>query len=59
MSSGVTVTYTLWRLLWSITDYSTCKSVDVIWRGFDAICVLCPLIDHGQQPMKMYSELPK
>ena len=25
------------------------KSPDVIWRGFDAICV-CPLIDHGQQP---------
>ena len=23
----------------------------MIWRGFDAICV-CPLIDHGQQPMK-------
>ena len=23
------------------------KSADVIWHGFDAICV-CPLIDHGQ-----------
>ena len=32
------------------------KSTDVIWRGFDAICV-CPLIDHGQQPMKMHTEV--
>ena len=32
------------------------KSADVIWRGFDAICV-CPLIDHGQQPMKMPTEV--
>ena len=24
--------------------------------GFDAICV-CPLIDHGQQPMKMHTEV--
>ena len=30
------------------------KSADVIWRGFDAICV-CPLIDHGEQPMKMHT----
>ena len=33
-----------------------CKSADVIWRGFDAICV-CPLIDHGQQPMKLHTEV--
>ena len=34
------------------------KSADVIWRGFDAICVcVCPLIDHGQQPMKMHTEV--
>ena len=32
------------------------KSAEVIWRGFDAICV-CPLIDHGQQPMKMPTEV--
>ena len=32
------------------------KSADVIWRGFDVICV-CPLIDHGQQPMKMRTEV--
>ena len=32
------------------------KSADVIWRGFDVICV-CPLIDHGQQPMKMHTEV--
>ena len=32
------------------------KSADVIWRGFDAICV-CLLIDHGQQPMKMHTEV--
>ena len=32
------------------------KSADVIWRGFDAICVR-PLIDHGQQPMKMHTEV--
>ena len=28
---------------------------DVTWRGFDSICV-CPLIDRGQQPMKMHTE---
>ena len=28
----------------------------MIRRGFDAICV-CPLIDHGQQPMKMPTEV--
>ena len=31
----------------------------VEWRdccGFDAIC-LCPLIDHGQQPMKIHTEV--
>ena len=33
------------------------KSADMIWRGFDAICV-CPLIDHSQQPMKMHTEFP-
>ena len=32
------------------------KSADVIWRGFDVICV-CPLIDHSQQPMKMHTEV--
>ena len=32
------------------------KSADVIWRGFDVIRV-CPLIDHGQQPMKMHTEV--
>ena len=32
------------------------KSADVIWRGFDGNCV-CPLIDHGQQPMKMHTEV--
>ena len=32
------------------------KSADVIWRGFDVICV-CPLIDHGQQPIKMHPEV--
>ena len=32
------------------------KYADVIWRGFDAICV-CPLIEHGQQPMKMHTEV--
>ena len=26
------------------------------WRGFDRICV-CPLIDHGQQPKKMHTEV--
>ena len=26
------------------------------WHEFDAICV-CPLIDHGQQPMKMHTEV--
>ena len=31
-------------------------SADVIWRGFDAICV-CPLIDYGQQPIvKMHTK---
>ena len=28
----------------------TKKEKQASWRGFDAICV-CPLIDHGQQPM--------
>ena len=32
------------------------KSADVIWRGFDVICV-CPLIGHVQQPMKMHTEV--
>ena len=32
------------------------KSADVIWRGFDGNCV-CPLIAHGQQPMKMHTEV--
>ena len=32
------------------------KSADVIWHGFDAIYV-CSLIDHGQQPMKMRTEV--
>ena len=32
------------------------KSAQVIWRGFDAICV-CPLIDDGQQPLKMHIEV--
>ena len=32
------------------------KSADVIWRGFGAICV-CLLIDDGQQPMKMHTEV--
>ena len=32
------------------------KSADVIWRGFDVICV-CPLIDHGQQSMKKHTEV--
>ena len=29
------------------------KSADVIWRH---LC-MCPLIDHGQQPMKMHTEV--
>ena len=33
------------------------KSADVIWHGFDVICVVCPLIDHGHQPMKMHTEV--
>ena len=28
----------------------------MIWRWFDAICV-CPLLDHGQQPMEMHTEV--
>ena len=65
------VLYTLWRLLWSITEHThrKCnllfytikikkkkknKSADVIWRGFDAICVS---LDHGQQPIKMHTEV--
>ena len=32
------------------------KEKQVLWRGFDAIYV-CPLIDHGQQPMKMHTEV--
>ena len=32
------------------------KSADMIWCGFDAICV-CSLIDYGQQPMKMHTEV--
>ena len=32
------------------------KEKQVCWCGFDAICV-CPLIDHGQQPMKMHTEV--
>ena len=28
----------------------------MICRGFDVICV-CPLIEHGQQPMKMHTEV--
>ena len=33
------------------------KSADVIWRGFDVICVLCPLTDRDQQLMKMHTEV--
>ena len=32
------------------------NSADVIWHGFDIICV-CPLIDHGQQPMEVHTEV--
>ena len=32
------------------------KSANVMWRRFDSICV-CSLIDHGQQPMKMQTEV--
>ena len=32
------------------------KETQVCWRAFDAICV-CPLIDYGQQPMKMHTEV--
>ena len=32
------------------------KSADVIWHRLDAICV-CLLIDHGQQQMKMHTEV--
>ena len=28
------------------------KSADVIWRGLTSSVCACPLIDHGQQPMK-------
>ena len=45
----------LWKDLGGMT-----KEKQVCWRGFDAICV-CPLIslliDHGQQPMKMPTEV--
>ena len=43
-----------WRILGTWKNKN--KSADVIWRGFDVICV-CHLIDHGQQPMKMPSEV--
>ena len=46
------------KVYWKI--FGVCKtknkSTDVIWRGIDAICV-SPLIDHGQQPMKIHKEL--
>ena len=32
------------------------KEKQVRWRGFHAICV-CPLIHHGQQPMRMLTEV--
>ena len=36
------------------------KPADVIWRGFDVICVcpsdVSPLIDHDQQTMKKHTE---
>ena len=32
------------------------KEKQVCWRGFDANCV-CPLSDHGQQPMKMPTDV--
>ena len=32
------------------------KFARVIWRAFDVICV-GPLTDHGQQPMKMHTEV--
>ena len=32
------------------------KEKQVCWRGFDVICV-CPLIDYGQQPIKMHTEV--
>ena len=45
-----------WRILGAWKKKN--KSADVIWRGFDAICVcVCPLIDHGQQPMKTHTEV--
>ena len=31
------------------------ESADVIWHGFDTICVCHQ--DHGQQPMKMHTEV--
>ena len=33
------------------------KEKQVCWRGFDVICV-CPLVDNGQQPIKMHTEVP-
>ena len=34
------------------------KSADVIWRGFEAICVcVYPLVDDAQQPIKIHAEL--
>ena len=81
-SSGVTVLYTLWRLLWSITVHAHTEKYSLfvlynknssgllkdfgehekrktslltwIWRH---LCV-CPLIYHGQQPIKMHTEVP-
>ena len=32
------------------------KEKQVDWNGFDVICV-CPLIDQGEQPMKMHTEV--
>ena len=43
-----------WRILGAWKKKN--KSADVIWRGFDAICVLY-IIDHGEQPMKMHTEV--
>ena len=43
-----------WRDVWGMEKDKN-NSADVIWRH---LCV-CPLIDHGQQPMKMHTLLYK
>ena len=42
---------------WRILGHGKRKTSPLTWYGVDLTSSVCPLIDHGQQPMKMHTEV--